>query len=124
MNQQDAEEYTQSLGQIVAGSWRQIALAKRLGVPQALGLTVEQWVNDRLGGYIKLSVTELREAIHELADASEGKLKQKEIAEIIGVHESTVSRKLADARISEPINAIAALAADEKVRAAAQIADM
>jgi hypothetical protein len=34
MNRQDAEEYTLSLGQIIAGSWRQIALAQKLGVPK------------------------------------------------------------------------------------------
>ncbi len=38
MNKDDAEEYTQSLGQVVGGAWRQIALAKRLGVPKALGV--------------------------------------------------------------------------------------
>ena len=88
MNPTDAEEYTQSLGQIVAGSWRQVALAKRLGVPKALGLTVEQWVNG-LGGYIKMSIPERREAVKSLTDDG---FSAREAAEIIGVsHETAAS---------------------------------
>ena len=63
---EDAEEYTQSLGQIVGGSWRQIAWASRLGIPEALGLSTEDWVQQRLGGYVRLSVSERREAVKEL----------------------------------------------------------
>jgi hypothetical protein len=63
MNQQAAEEYTQSLGQIVAGSWRQIAWAHKQGIPQLLGLSTEQWVKQRLGGYIHLPIEERREAV-------------------------------------------------------------
>ncbi len=66
MKKEDAEEFTQSLGQIVGGSWQQIALAKRLGVPQALGLTVDAWVNQRLGGYVRMSVEDRRKAVKEL----------------------------------------------------------
>jgi hypothetical protein len=36
-------------------------------VPKALGFTTEQWVNDRLGGYVKMSIAERREAVKELA---------------------------------------------------------
>lgn len=89
MNKQDAEEFTQSLGQIMTGSWRQIALAKRLGVPEALGLETDEWVRQRLGGYIRMSVPERREAVRELTD--EG-FKQREVAEVLGVDQSQVSR--------------------------------
>lgn len=99
MKLQDAEEYTQSLGQIVAGSWRQIALAKRLGVPKALGLTVESWVEKRLGGYIRLSIAERREAVKELA--AEG-LSQREISEVTGVSQKTVDRDLESNDSSPP----------------------
>jgi hypothetical protein len=61
----------------------------------------EQWVKERLGGYIRLSVDERRGAIHELANAKEEDFSQREIAEIVGVHESTVSRELADASPSK-----------------------
>jgi hypothetical protein len=36
---EDAEEFTKSLGQVVGGSRRQIALAKRLGVPEVSRLS-------------------------------------------------------------------------------------
>lgn len=88
MNREDAEEYTQSLGQIVGGSWRQIALAKRLGVPQALGLTTEQWVHQRLGGYIKLAIPERREAVKELTASGDS---TRDVAEIVGVSHVTVA---------------------------------
>ena len=42
MNHDDAEEYTQALGQIGGGAlWRQILLARKLGVPEALGSITE-----------------------------------------------------------------------------------
>jgi phage N-6-adenine-methyltransferase len=88
MKLEDAEEFTQSLGQIVGGSWRQIALAKRLGVPAALGYaSVEDWVRERIGGYIRLSVDERRQAVKELEDMS-----APEAAEVLGVNEKTIDR--------------------------------
>lgn len=87
MKREDAEEFTQSLGQIGGGFWRQIALAKRLGVPQALGLDLDAWVKTRLGGYIRLSVEDRRDAVAELAKEGES---QRGIAAVLGVDESTV----------------------------------
>jgi hypothetical protein len=93
----DAEEYTQALGQVVAGSWRQVALGRRLGVPQALGLSVEAWVQDRLGGYARLSIPERREAVKELtspvADGGEG-LSARAAADVLGVGKDTVRREM------------------------------
>lgn len=87
-----AEEFTQSLGQIIAGSWRQIALAERLGVPEILGYdSTREWVQQRLGGYVKLSVVERREAAKELADDG---LSTRRIGGIVGVHHATVERDL------------------------------
>lgn len=97
MNRADAEEYTEALGQVVAGSWRQILLAERLGVPEALELTTREWVEQRLGGYIRLSIPERREAVAELIEAG---MEQRDIADVVGVHEATISRdvdELADA---------------------------
>lgn len=88
----DAEEYTQALGQVLAGGWRQRALAWRLGVPQALGMSLEEWTEKRLGGYVRMSIPERREAVAELA--AEG-LSTREIAEVVGVGKSTVDRDLA-----------------------------
>jgi hypothetical protein len=87
MKPDDAEEYTQALGQVVAGGWRQIALGHRLGVPRALGLTVEQWVHQRLGGYVRLAISDRRQAVLELK--AEGQ-KNTTIAAVLGVDEKTV----------------------------------
>lgn len=95
MNHEDAEEYTQSLGQIVSGSWRQVALAQRLGVPQALALTTQEWVEQRLGGYIRLSIPDRREAVKELTAAKEdggGGMTTREAAEVLGIGHSTAGR--------------------------------
>jgi hypothetical protein len=89
MNREDAEEYTQSLGQIVGGSYRQIALAQRLGVAKALGMTIEDWVHERLGGYVKMSVGDRREAVAQLT--TEG-YSNREIAGVVGVDPETINR--------------------------------
>lgn len=94
MNREDAEEFTQTIGQIVSGSWRQIALAKRLGVPEALGLDTESWVRGRLGGYIRLSIEDRREAVAELT--AEGH-STREVGEVLGVDQRTVRRDAANA---------------------------
>lgn len=97
MNRDDAEEYTQSLGQIVGGAWRQIAWADRQGIPEALGLTTTEWVNGRLGGYVQLAVAERREASKELtAPAEEGGwgMTQDDAAEVLGVAQGTISKDL------------------------------
>ena len=89
MSPEDAEEYTQALGQVVAGGWRQIALGERLGVPAALGISTRDWVEDRLGGYIRLSIPERREAVKELTD--EG-MSTRGIGDVLGVGKDTVQR--------------------------------
>jgi phage N-6-adenine-methyltransferase len=91
MNADNAEEYTQALAQVAAGNWRQILLGERLGVPERLGLSTREWVETRIGGYIRMSIPERKEAVAELAD--EG-FSQRKIAEIIGVNEATVNRDL------------------------------
>ena len=85
---EQAEEYTQSLGQIFAGSYRQVLWAKQQGIPQALSLTVEEWVNERLGGYVRMQVEERREAVKNLTDDG---LSLREIAEVTGVSHQTVA---------------------------------
>lgn len=87
MNRLDAIEYTEALGQVVSGGWRQIALAERLGVPKALGLTTREWVQQHLGGYIKLNIADRQQAVAELV--AEGK-SQREIGAVLGVDSTTV----------------------------------
>jgi predicted transcriptional regulator len=95
----NAEEYTQALGQVAAGAWRQIALAERLGVPDALGMTTREWVEQRLGGYVQLSIPVRQEAALELV--AEGMTKTQ-AGDVLGVSRDTVRRdvKRADARPS------------------------
>jgi hypothetical protein len=87
----EAEELTYGLGQIHAGGWRVTASLIRLGVPKALGLSNEEWVQDRLGGTVKLAIEERREAAAELD--GEG-MTQREIGAALGVDPMTVNRDL------------------------------
>lgn len=88
MTPEDAEEYTQSLGQIGGGLWRQIAWADRQGIPQELGLSTEEWVQQRLGGYVRLAVTERREAVKELTDAG---MSTRDAGAVLGVSHQTIA---------------------------------
>lgn len=112
MNRDDAEEYTQALGQVVGGGWRQVALGVRLEVPQSLGLTTRQWV-DRLGGYVRLSIDERREAVVELV--AEG-MTTRQVGEVLGVDHVTVlndRRAVAGENSPPPADEEAAGQADE-----------
>lgn len=84
---ESAEEFTQSLSQIFAGSYRQILWATQQGIPEALGLTTEEWVAKRLGGYTKLQVPDRKKAVAELT--KEG-LSTRQIGDVLGVDHSTV----------------------------------
>lgn len=80
MNPEDAEEYTKGLGQIVAGVWRQMDEGARLGVPQALGLSMTEWVQTRLGGSAT-GIPERPDSVAEPAppneSATDGKSRRK-----------------------------------------------
>lgn len=95
MTPDDAEEYTAALGQVVGGGYRQVALGVRLGVPTALGITTREWVEDRLGGYVRLAVPERREAVAELV--AEG-MTQRQVADVLGVTQPTVHRDSNESR--------------------------
>lgn len=104
MSAEDAEEVTQALAQVFSGGYRLVWDAQRRGIPQALGLTTKQWVNDRLGGYIQMNVPERRQAVAELTDAG---LSTREIAGVVGAGKSTVAEDLAAVqnRTDDPKNA-------------------
>jgi N6-adenosine-specific RNA methylase IME4 len=131
---EDAEEYTQALGQVVAGGWRQIALAERLGVPKALKLTTEAWVKQRLGGYVKLSLSERIRAIAE-AKAEDKNISNRQIARAVGLAHTTINRALGtnvpaspakggrkdlkagtNVPPAEPVDTFAVLAATQQIR--------
>jgi len=96
MTPEDAEEYTQALGQVVAGGWRQVALGQRLGVPKALGISTAEWVERRLGGYVRMSIPERKEAVAELT-GGEKPLSNRQAADVLGVDEGTVRNDRKDA---------------------------
>jgi hypothetical protein len=73
------------------GGWRFSAWAQRQGIPAAIGLSTDDWVRERLGGYIRLGIPERREAVAELA--AEG-LSQRDIAAAVGVSVGTVNSDL------------------------------
>ena len=135
---EDAEEFSDAIGMIGAGWWRQIALGQRLGVPKALGLTTHEWVRERLGGYLKMAIDERRKAVKELAADGHS---TRDVAGILGIDNKTAWRDgVANATPAEknnnenngaagdaeanatlepsPLDAAAAIVADDKVRAA------
>lgn len=91
IDREQAEEWTQAQAQVLGGSWRMIKLAVALGVPRKLGLTTEEWVKGRLGGYIRLEIEERRDAARQLT--AEGH-SQRETADILGVSPATVNADL------------------------------
>ena len=63
-------------------------------------MSLDQWVSERLGGYIKLSIDERREAVKELV--AEGR-NNVEVGDILGSDGRTVRRDLsANAEPQEP----------------------
>lgn len=99
MKHAEAEEFTQSLSQIFAGSYRQILWAQQQRIPEALGLTTNEWVTERLGGYVRMSIPDRREAVAELTE--EG-LSNREQAQVLGVDEGTIRNDKRPAEDSAP----------------------
>jgi hypothetical protein len=93
MNPDEAEEYTAGLGQCVGGNYRLVKLGVELGVPDALGLTVPQWVEGRLGGYVRLALEERQQAAKELTGDG---FTQRETADILGISPATVNRDVSN----------------------------
>jgi DNA-binding CsgD family transcriptional regulator len=75
-----------------------VALEERLGVPKALGLGTEEWVEGRLGGYVRLGISERRGAVAELTE--EG-MTAGAIADVLGVSEKTVDRDRAGTNVPD-----------------------
>ena len=92
MKREDAEEFTKSLGQIFEGSWRQVALGIRLGVPGLLGYhgsdAGKRWVREQVSEHARISRHDRQAAVLELAH--EG-MKQRDIAAALGISQSAVS---------------------------------
>lgn len=88
MNEQAAREYSESLGQIFDGGYRQAAWADKQKIPQALGLSMRDWVYQYLGGYVRMSVEQRNEAVRELA--ADG-ISQAGIVRALGLSDNTVA---------------------------------
>jgi protein gp37 len=85
---EQAEELAQGTGQVFDGSYRQMEIHRQLGVHRVLGFaTFKQYVEERIGGYVKLSIEQRQQAIAELIDHGNSNV---EIAEVLGVDETTV----------------------------------
>jgi phage N-6-adenine-methyltransferase len=84
-----AQEFTEALGQVLAGAVRLTDVAQEFGVPQALGLTPSEWTERRLAGHVRLSIPERRAVVAELTERG---MSKPEIAEVLGVGEATVAR--------------------------------
>jgi hypothetical protein len=95
MNRLQAVEYSESIGQIGAGWWRQIAWAESQGIPKALGMDTHEWVQCYVGGHIKLGQTEFRNAVEELT--AQG-MSQRRIAAVLGVGPTKVREEQQTAR--------------------------
>lgn len=94
LSEDEAREYSLSLSKAAAGDYELMDFAiNTLDVPGALGMDASQWV-DSIGGYIRMSVEDRREAVRELTD--EGKTPSQ-IATILGISKATVG---ADKRLN------------------------
>jgi hypothetical protein len=95
----DAEELTESIGQHLTASWRQIELCHRLDVPKTLGFSnTREWVEKRLGGYVKMSVPDRREAVRELTEQGHS---AREAAEIVGISHETAAKDVRNLTTTE-----------------------
>lgn len=94
---EEAEEYTRGLGHVAVGNYELMEFARNtLRVHEALDMSFDQWVTERLGGYVRRSVDDRRRAVATLSGAkSEGGYYERparEVAEILGIAEVTVHR--------------------------------
>lgn len=97
LSRQEAEEFTSNLGQVAVGNFGLMEMAMHtLRVPDALGMTNEDWVQERLGGYIRWSVSQRREAVRELSgernESGRYERSDRQVAEILGISTTTVVR--------------------------------
>lgn len=89
-----AREYSEAMGMIGAGWWRQVAWAHRQGIPAALGMTTRDWVAEFVGGWQRLPIGGRREAVMELTTGPEA-LSQRAAADVLGVSPATVNEDIA-----------------------------
>jgi phage N-6-adenine-methyltransferase len=97
---ENAQEFTEALGQILAGAVRMTDVAQDLGIPQALGLTPQQWTEKRLAVQVRLSIPERRVVVAELTERG---MSTREIGDVLGVDQKTVvNDRHAEEKSSDP----------------------
>ena len=89
LTEEVAEKWTQSIARAIDVGYEQIDLAIQTGIPKKLGMAPRDWVNERLGGYVRLSIEARRKAVGELK--AKGR-SQRQIADVIGVGQQTVNK--------------------------------
>lgn len=109
---EDAEGYSDALVQILAGTaWLTNFGAEKLGIPAALGMSDEEWLQRRLAGRVKYEVSERRKlSVHLTAQVEDGGagLSNVKAAELLGVSDETVRRdKLASTNVVDGDEAVA-----------------
>ena len=90
-----AEEFTEALGLVLAGGIRLTEWGKENGMPSALDLSTEEWVNRKLSGLVHLSIPEKKRAVKKLTDpVEEGGLGRgtAEAAALVGLTQRQVQR--------------------------------
>lgn len=97
LTREEAEEYTRSLGQVAVGNFGLMDFAINvLRVPESLSMTPEDWVQEKLGGYIRWSVEQRRAAVRELSSERlpSGRYVRSstQVAAILGISKQTVER--------------------------------
>jgi hypothetical protein len=92
-----AEEWTDALAQSSDGHVRITVIAMRLGVPDALGLTLGDWQRRVFGGLVRLTgderMPEARRLVAPVEEGGEG-LSQRQAAAVLGVDETTIRRDI------------------------------
>jgi len=99
MTADDAAEWSEAIGQVNTGGWRQVVLAVKMGVPQELGLEPAEWAAKYMPELGRVPRKELPEAAKELTDAG---LTQREAGAVLGVGQRTIGRAIQPDDESEP----------------------
>lgn len=95
MKKSSAEEFSQSLAQTIGGVIRLTEWGKNEGIPKALGIDAQRWVDDYLRASIHLPPKERREQRREIASQlAEQGMSTREIAGVLGVDQKTISNDL------------------------------
>src|SRR5262245_15196653 len=93
----EALAFASAHGHATAATFELIALARELGVPEALGLSLPDYVQQHLGGYVRLPIAERQNAVAQLmAPTRNGGhgLNVRDAADVLGVGKTTVERDI------------------------------